>query len=102
MCLGAMAGVWQVEAWEPRAGQPSTGLWLDFWSVWNSKMEAVYHTTVVCGETDDAKVLLYNDEAAADYVLYEVDLRRCTQKNVETGTVRPIRRVTVTHGAPAG
>ena len=97
VCLGAMAGIWQVEVWEPRTGQAETSLWLDFCSVWNSKLEYVYGTAVVCDETDNAIVLLYHDEAAADHVVYEVDVDNCTQKNVTTGKVRRVRRVDVSH-----
>ena len=94
-----MAGIWQVDLWDPWTGQTGRDYWLDFWEEWNRKLELVYRSAVEREETDNAIVLLYHDEAAEDYVMYEVDVRRCIQRNVTTGRSRQVRRVIITRRA---
>lgn len=66
-------------------------------------MERVYQTVVVEGSPSDPAIVdLWDDDMEETNLYYHVDVRLCTQTNVQTGTVRPIRRVTCTHGEPEG
>ena len=98
----SMEVIWQVRTGstvEEDQVEDTRGLqWTDYWAPWNAKLEQAYRFILGSANPGTHSVVeLFHSERDEDFVLYEVDVRACTQTNVQSNTVREVRRVQVTH-----